>query len=40
MEVQNEATGKVFTIEVQVVTDDKFAHLGAIAKNNEGKCTT
>jgi hypothetical protein len=37
MEVQNKATRKVFTIEVRVVTDDKFAHLGAIAKNNEGK---
>jgi hypothetical protein len=37
MEVRNKATGKVFTIAVRVVTDDKFAHLGAIAKNNEGK---
>jgi hypothetical protein len=37
MEVRNEATGKVFTIGVQVVTEDKFAHLGAIAKNGEGK---
>jgi hypothetical protein len=37
MEVQNEATGKVFTIGVRVVTEDNFAHLGAIARNNEGK---
>jgi hypothetical protein len=37
MEVRNEATGKVLTIGVRVVTEDKFAHLGAIAKNGEGK---
>jgi hypothetical protein len=37
MEVQNKATGKVFTIRVRVVKDDNFAHLGAIVKNKEGK---
>jgi hypothetical protein len=36
MEVQNEATGKVFTIEVRVVKDDNFAHLGA----RKEKCTS
>jgi hypothetical protein len=37
MEMQNEATRKVLTIGMRVVTEDKFAHLGAIAKNEEGK---
>jgi hypothetical protein len=37
MEVRNEATGKVFTIAARVVTEDNFSHLGAIARNNEGK---
>jgi predicted phosphodiesterase len=37
MEVRNEATRIVFTIGVQVVTEDNFAHLGAIAKLKDGK---
>jgi hypothetical protein len=35
--VQNKATGQVITIGVRVVKEDEFAHLGAIAKNEEGK---
>jgi hypothetical protein len=37
MEVRNEATGIVLTIGVPMVTEGNFAHLGAIARNNEGK---
>jgi hypothetical protein len=37
LKVENKATEKVMTIGVQVVREDKFALLGAIAKNDEGK---
>jgi hypothetical protein len=37
LRVRNKATRKGMTIGVQVVREDKFAHLGAIARNDEGK---
>jgi hypothetical protein len=35
--VQNKATGQTITFGVQVVSENKFAHLGAIVRNDEGK---
>jgi hypothetical protein len=35
--VQNKTTGQTITFGVRVVSEDKFAHLGAIVRNDEGK---
>jgi hypothetical protein len=35
--VQNKATRQAITFGVRVVSEDKFAHLGAIVQNDEGK---
>jgi hypothetical protein len=35
--VQNKATGQTITFGVQVVSEDKFAHLGAIVQNDKEK---